>query len=108
VHRYRVEPAAVLILWQVGFLGQRAAPASDERPPLELLVERLAEDYPLDHETIAYEASPYPVCGPSIQRVPLAGLADADVSGMATLVVPPAAEPRPDLTMVDRLGLPRH
>lgn len=106
VNRYRIDPAALLILWQVGFLGERTAPTSDERPSLEFLVERLAEDYPLDHETIAYEASPYPVCGPLIRRQPLRELAETEVSGMATLVVPPAATPPPDLTMLDRLGLP--
>jgi precorrin-6B methylase 1 len=107
VNRYRVEPAALLILWQVGFLGLRGTPTAADRPPLELLVERLGEHYPADHETIAYEASPYPVCGPLIRRVPLAGLAEADVSGMATLVVPPAVKPAPDFKMLDRLGLPR-
>lgn len=105
-HRYRVEPAALLVLWQIGFLGERTTPAAPRRPPLELLVERLQEVYRAGHETIVYEASPYAVCGPLVRRLPLAEVARAEVVPMATLVLPPAERPSPDLRMLDRLGLP--
>jgi Tetrapyrrole (Corrin/Porphyrin) Methylases len=107
IYRHRVEPSALLVLWQIAFLGDRTTPVAPPRPPLELLVERLREVYPAAHETIVYEASPYAVCDASVQRLPLADLAGAEVAPMATLVVPPSAKREPDVTMRARLGLPR-
>jgi uncharacterized protein YabN with tetrapyrrole methylase and pyrophosphatase domain len=105
-YRYRVEPSALLVLWQVGFLGQVITPSGPTKLPLELLVERLVEDYPEDHETIVYEAASYPIWQPYIERVPLGTLAGAAIPPMATMIVPPAGRPAPDFAMRDRLGLP--
>ncbi len=106
IRGYRIEPAALLVLWQIGFLGERSMPAGPPRPPLDLLVERLREFYPALHETILYEASSYAVCGPAVARQPLDELARAEVTPMATLVIPPLATRLPDSRMLARLGLP--
>lgn len=109
LYRYRIEPTALLILWQVGFLGQVATPAEPAPPlPLDVLVDRLGELYPDHHEVILYEAAVYPILEPYVARLPLAGLRNADIPPMATLVVPPASTPKPDEGMLVRLGLPRH
>jgi hypothetical protein len=105
VRGYRIEPAALLVLWQIGFLGERHMPAGPPRPPLDILVERLREFYPASHATVLYEASSYAVCGPAVTRQPLGRLARAEVTPMATLVIPPAATRSPDPTMLARLGL---
>jgi hypothetical protein len=74
---------------------------------MRALVERLADEYPLEHETIIYEASPYPFIEPLVRRVPLSDLAGAEVPTLATLVIPPNGKARLNLEMLDRLGLPR-
>jgi len=107
VYRYRVEPAALLILWQVGFLGQVTTPTGPAPLPLDVLVERLAELHPDDHEVVLYEAAVYPILEPHVERLPLAGLRGAEIPPMATLVVPPSVRPAADEAMIDRLGLPR-
>jgi uncharacterized protein YabN with tetrapyrrole methylase and pyrophosphatase domain len=107
VYRFRVEPSALLILWQIGFLGQVATTTDPAPLPLDVLVERLAEHYPEEHEVVVYEAAVYPILEPHVERLPLAGLRDAEVPPMATLVVPPSARAQADNAMIDRLGLPR-
>lgn len=104
----RTEPdtTALLVLLQIGVIGQ---PAHLERPDwsrLPVLVESLLAYYPPEHEVIAYEASPFPVVGPVIERVPLSALGEAKLSVGMTLVVPPAREAEADPTMLARLGLP--
>ncbi len=104
--RRPVDPTALLVLWQVGFLGQLATTPHRPDPPLEVLCEYLAEFYPLDHEAIVYEASLYAVAKPFVRHVSLAALPDSEVPSMATLVVPPTERASLDATMLDRLGLP--
>jgi len=105
VYDYRIEPTALLVLWQIGFVGERAMPVGPPRPPLDILVERLREFYPTSHATVLYEASSYAVCGPAVTQQPLGQLAEAEVTPMATLVIPPVATRSPDPTMLVRLGL---
>ncbi len=56
---------------------------------LPLLIDYLRRFYPEQHEVIGYEASPYSVARPIIERVPLAELAAAPLTPGMTLVVPP-------------------
>jgi precorrin-2 methylase len=103
----RPDTSATLVLLQVGVIGELG---HIERPVwsrLPVLIEYLAGFYPRDHEVIAYEASPYPILEPTVERTPLAALATADLPAGMTLVVPPATEPGADPTMLERLGLPR-
>ena len=106
LYRRRVDTTALLVLWQVGFLGEFAMPEQPARPPLEVLADYLAEFYPPEHELIVYEASPYAIVEPVVQPVSLGALAASDVPPMATLVVPPTGRSSIDVTMLDRLGLP--
>ena len=103
-YRRRVDPSALLVLWQVGIAGDRSlsrfATGSDHRG---LLVDLLAEDYPLDHEVIAYEAATLPISEPRMERMPLAGLAVADLRLQTTLVVPPARAMERNDAMLARL-----
>ncbi len=100
------DTTAHLILLQIGALGQ---PVHQDRPDwsrLPVLIECLEAHYPPEHEVIGYEASPFPIARPVVVRVPLSGLAEAQLSVGMTLVVPPAAEPEPDPEMLSRLELP--
>jgi Tetrapyrrole (Corrin/Porphyrin) Methylases len=100
-----VDAAAVLILWQVGVLGEWGHARKTDRRRLELLVDRLLELYPTEHEVILYEASPYPVGDGIAVRVSLGGLAEMRMTTATTLVVPPRGRARTDPTVRDRLRL---
>jgi hypothetical protein len=103
VRRRTIDTGALLILWQIGFIGTWDYGPVRNMPALPLLVERLLQLYPADHESILYEASPYPVCEPIVQRLPIASLHEAAVSPVATLVVQPRDEPEFDQAMLDRV-----
>ena len=107
VHRRRVDTSAALILWQLGTVGNSAASEHAVPSGLGVLVEVLLELFSPDHEVVVYEASPYPGFDPLISRAPLADLRPDHVTAMSTLYVPPARPAELDVTMMDRLGLPR-
>jgi uncharacterized protein YabN with tetrapyrrole methylase and pyrophosphatase domain len=106
-HARQIDPHAALVLWQIGTVGSIVASAEARPTGLSVLVERLLDLYPGDHEVTIYEASPYPGMDPEIETVQLARLSEDHVTALATLYVPPL-EPAPlDVTALDRLGLPR-
>lgn len=101
------DPGAALILWQLSVVGSADAATEPRRAGLPYLRDHLLRYYARDHEVVLYEASPYPVVGPVVERLPISALAEADVAPMTTLFVPPAATPELDLELLDRLGMPR-
>jgi hypothetical protein len=98
-----VDPAAVLILWQVGVLGEWGHGRRTDRRRLGLLVDRLLDIYSAEHEVTLYEASPYPVGEALVTRTALRRLPDAVVTAATTLVVPPGERALIDATVRDRL-----
>ncbi len=80
---------ATLILLQISVIGQSDHVEEPDWSRLPLLVDYLLRFYPEQHEVIGYEASPFSVAGPTIERVPLADLAAARLTSAMTLVVPP-------------------
>ena len=105
--RARPDPSATLVLLQISVIGERRHVEQPDWSRLSVLVDYLSQFYPVDHEVIAYEASPFPVAGPLVKRMPLSSVAEAELTAGMTLVVPPATAPVLDATMLDRLGLPR-
>ncbi len=103
--RRDVVPTAGLVLWQIGTVGNSAASTEAEVPGLGLLVERLLEHYPPEHNVVVYEASPYRAFRSLVQRVELGTLAPEHVTPMATLYVPPLTQATADPVVVERLGL---
>jgi uncharacterized protein YabN with tetrapyrrole methylase and pyrophosphatase domain len=103
--RRMIDPNVPLILWQVTGVGETDGAADPNIAGMVILAKRLEEMFGPDHEVVLYEASPYSVCGPSIQRVPIHDLASAELTPMATLYVPPKGEPSVDSEMFERLGL---
>lgn len=103
-YQRRVDPTAYLVLWQIGLAGDRSlsrfATGADYR---RLLVELLAADYPPGHEVIAYEAATLPITAPRMERMPLAGIIDADLRLQTTLVIPPSRPMQRNQVMLDRL-----
>jgi uncharacterized protein YabN with tetrapyrrole methylase and pyrophosphatase domain len=101
------DPHVSLVLWQVAGVGARVGRTEPARDGLRILAQRLIERYGPGHEVVLYEASTYPIGGPSIDRIPLSDLAEHDVTAMTTLYVPPIGRRPRDEGMLDRLGMSR-
>lgn len=107
IRRRIFDPTSHLVLWQIGVIGEVGyrPDRSCNRRGLEVLVEYLLASYPADHPVTVYAAAQYAVCEPSIETLALERLADADVSAISTLYVPPRAAGVSDEAMLRRLGL---
>ena len=105
VRRRTPDTTVPLILWQVGIVGGSRTTGEVRDAGLEVLAERLAELYGAEHELVVYEATPFPVGRPMIERCAVGGLADAGVTGLSTIYVPAAAEAARDAGMVARLQI---
>ena len=103
--RRRLDPTVLLILWQVGVVGdptfaQRTTGPAQRR----VLLERLLETYPADHRCVLYEAATLPLMASRVEELALGDLADAAMGQATTLVVPPAVGLERDGEMTARLG----
>jgi uncharacterized protein YabN with tetrapyrrole methylase and pyrophosphatase domain len=104
-YKRRIDPSAYLVLWQAGIAGDRsfrrfATPAAYR----QLLVDLLAEDYPLDHPCIVYEAATLPIQAPRIETVALGDLARTELRLQSTLVLRPARPLEQNAAMLERLA----
>lgn len=103
-YRRRIDPSAYLVLWQVGWVGDRTYRRFATGPAhRQLLVDRLLEDYPADHEVVAYEAPTLPTASPRMDRLRLCELAAAPLHMHTTLVVPPGRRMQMDEEMLARI-----
>ncbi len=104
-YKRTIDPAAYLILWQVGVAGDRSlAKRSTGAPYRQLLLEVLAEHYPLTHQVILYEAVTLPIQQPRITKLALAELVTAELDPKTTLVIPPATKMIVNQAMLDKLA----
>jgi uncharacterized protein YabN with tetrapyrrole methylase and pyrophosphatase domain len=104
VNRRSPDVTVPLVLWQISVIGRTRASGTVNRDGLRILAERLAELYGHDHEVVVYEASPFPVGGPLIERVALDRLPTAGVTGLCSLYVPPLSRATPDPEVRDRVA----
>lgn len=103
-YRRRIDPSAYLVLWQVGIAGDRTYRRFATGPEYRrLLVDRLREDYPLDHPVTVYEAATLPITQPRTETVLLRDLVDAALHMHSTLVVPPCEPLQRDEAMLARI-----
>lgn len=107
LRRRRFDPASGLVLWQIGVIAVGDVRDAELWNPdgLRVLAEVLLETYPPGHEVTVYEAATLPLCAPKVVPVPLARLANAPVTAVSTLWVPPLPDPGIDPAMLRRLGL---
>lgn len=101
--RYRFDPCAALLLWQIGTIGNYKWPPSPDPTWLRLLVGVLGPHYGGDHEVVIYEAAWDPISDPSIRRLPLVQLPQASMTSGSTLYVPPTGEPQPNSEVLEQL-----
>jgi hypothetical protein len=94
-----------LILWQISVIGTTRVTHDVNRTGLRILTERLTELYGAGHEAVIYEASPFPVGRPTTERCRVSGLAEAGVTGMSSLYVPPKSKAPQNAAMMVRLGI---
>jgi len=69
-----------------------------------VLVDLLAEHYPLSHEVILYEAASLPFQRARISYLPLSALPDAEMNLKTTMVVPPARKLEKNQQVLARLA----
>ena len=96
---------ATLVLLQINVIAVESHLEQPDWSRLPVLIDYLREFYPAEHEVVGYEASPFAIVPPRVERLPLSELAPANLAAGMTLVVPPATEAEPDPTMARRLGL---
>jgi uncharacterized protein YabN with tetrapyrrole methylase and pyrophosphatase domain len=91
LYKKPVDPTSSLILWQVGMFGDATyQPEGNRGQWIHLLVERLLQHFPAEHEVTLYEAAVYINCSPRIERIALGKLTEASLTPATTLYVPPA------------------
>ncbi|MGH8041587.1 MAG: SAM-dependent methyltransferase [Rudaea sp.] len=104
-YQRRIDPSAYLVLWQVGAVGDQAkARVVTDNAYRQLLVDRLAQDYPLNHKIIIYRAATLPIHQPRIGRIALGKLVMARIEVPDTVVIPPAQKLAPATKMLRRLA----
>lgn len=104
-YKRRLDPSAYLVIWQAGIAGdQSLARFTTGAAYRQVLVDRLAQDYPLDHRVIIYRAATLPIHEPRMERTTLRKLVAARVELPDTLVIPPAQKLVPDAKALRRLG----
>lgn len=101
-----IDPTALLILWQpyiAGDLSRKRFDTTSAR--LQVLVDKLARQYPLDHTLILYEAATNPLEEPRMEAIPLRDLPTAVLNGVTTLVIPAAHALKRDEAIIAQLHM---
>ncbi len=99
-----VDPAAHLILWQIGGLGDPTYKRHHyEIRGLAQLTTKLMRHYGPQHSVYLYEAAMFPGVEPLIRSGPLALLPQGAPTPNSTLYVPPPWQPQPDVAIRQQL-----
>jgi hypothetical protein len=88
------DTTASLVLWQISVIGLEHWHPEPRAEGLAVLAQHLLRYFPAEHEVVLYEASPYPLVGPSVQRVRLDQLGEVEPAPLATLYAPPVGARR--------------
>ncbi len=104
-YKRHIDPTAYLVLWQAGVIGdQSLARTATSNAYRQVLVDRLAQDYPLGHKVVIYRAATLPIHEPRIERTTLRKLASARIEPPDTLVLVPAQKLAPNTKLLRRLA----
>lgn len=95
-----------VVVWQIGCVGDAGFNfAGYDNRNLDILVSYLEQFYGPDHEVVHYQGSQFPICSSHCDRMPLAELRHAAVTGISTLYIPPLTQRTTNIDMALRLGL---
>ena len=105
VFERKIDPTALLVLWQPFLAGELSLKRFDTTSArLQVLVEKLARDYPLDHAVILYEAATTPLEKTRMDTIALRDLPRASLAGATTLVIPAAYPLKRDEAILAQLN----
>ena len=100
----QIDPTGMLILWQVGLVGDLSCRRFDTTPEkLQLLVDKLYRWYTPDTRVIIYEAPVLPIHQPRCDSLRLEDLPTRELDQISTLVIPPVGDLKPDLKVMQAL-----
>jgi Tetrapyrrole (Corrin/Porphyrin) Methylases len=99
LHKRLIDPSSLLILWQVGALGRWKHSWQVDTRAMPLLVQRLAQFYPVSHPVKLYQAAILPGTDPIIDQILLSSLCEFPITAGMTLYIPPARARVPDPEM---------
>ena len=106
IYKRHIDPTALLVLWQIGIAGDLTLKRFDTSPEkLQMVVDKLARDYPLDHQVILYEAATNPLEKTRMEKIALKDLPHTPLKQITTLVVPAAAVFEHDAEVFEALKL---
>ena len=101
----RIDPAGYLVLWQVGLVGDWSLARFQTGPAYrQVLVERLNQDYPLDHPVIVYRGATLPIEKPRVRRIALRDLPNIPLPPEETVILPPSQTLKLNHAMRERLA----
>jgi precorrin-3B methylase len=104
VNRRQYDDTSLLILWQIGLIGESAMPTKDcNRHGLRILMDRLCGHYSPSHKVTIYEAPTHMLSHAKIVTCQLKELCKAPVTAISTLCVPPNPSRPPDEGLYRRL-----
>ncbi|MBI1772124.1 MAG: hypothetical protein HYR68_07235 [Burkholderiales bacterium] len=105
IYERTIDPTALLILWQPGIAGELALKKLETNEEyLQVLVNKLARSYSLDHEVILYEAATDPLEKTRMDKIRLGDLPQMLLKQITTLVIPPAKALERDQSIIDELN----
>lgn len=105
VYRHTLDPAALVVLWQVALSGNLDCIGFESDPArLQVLVDKLSGWYRLDTPVILYEAAQLPIEDFRAERMALADLPAARYREYTTLVIPPARKAGRDARWIKALA----
>lgn len=104
-YQRNIDPAAYLILWQVGLAGDKSlAKFSTGRAYRQVLVDLLLETYPAEHQVILYQAKVLPIDTVRAEHIALVDLVNAELFMHTTLVIPPCKKMQPNQAVLQKLA----
>ena len=104
-YQRNIDPAAHLVLWQVGLAGDKSLEKfATGKAYRQVLVDLLLETYPADHQVILYQAKVLPIDTMRAEYIALADLVDAELFMHTTLVIPPSEKMRPNQEVLTKLA----
>jgi precorrin-6B methylase 1 len=107
VHARALDTYSHVLIWQAECVGDEGFNFGGySRRNFPLLVERLLQFYPADHNLFVYDASTTHFLPPQIQRTTVGAVEASDLTGISTLYLPPVGTPPIDDRIVELLLAP--
>jgi hypothetical protein len=104
-YQRNIDPAALLVLWQVGLAGDKSLEKfSTGKAYRQVLVDLLLETYPSDHQVILYQAKVLPIDTMRAAHIALVDLVDVELFMHTTLVIPPSEKMQPNQEILTKLA----